>query len=548
MTGSFFVGALFAVEDLFPGSLVRQAKEKLADVLFDEWVLTEIFAHNFSLDVVRVPVPTSDRVGEGGGLTEFGSETLLITHDGRMFALSSENTLEPLDIVPPGNGFDEFLQLSARPEFAGRDFGVHNFRFNDVLHVQTNLERAIIVSYSEYHADNQCVTNTLAKLPLSLSVQSANDIKASAADWSILFRSAPCLTMAEPPFEPWGLWQAGGRIDFKAPDKIVLSSGDYQRDGILASEIVPQDLTKQYGKVIAIDLASGQGEIISSGHRNPQGLTVDRDGKIWSVEHGPRGGDELNLSKAGADFGWPQETYGTLYNKSPVANTLSFGRHETFDAPIFSWVPSIAASSIDQVQNFSPSWDNDLLVGSLRQNTLYRLRIRDDRVVFTEPIRIDGARIRYVLSHADGKIILWEANNNQLTVLTARADTHSDHTLEYLMGAMDFDESERAQLKSTIGLCQQCHSFAANDNELAPNLADVYGRAIAKTSYANYSSALKARSGKWSQNALEGYILDPQAFASGTSMPDMNLSEEDVALLIEFLKTLRETPTWELLD
>ena len=307
-------------------------------------------------------------------------------------------------------------------------------------------------------------------------------------------------------------------------------------------------MSKQYGKVLAVDFTTGEETILSSGNRNPQGIVVDQDGKIWAVEHGPRGGDELNLIEAGTDYGWPQETYGTLYNKSPLANTVSFGRHETFEAPVFSWVPSVGVSSLDQIQNFSPSWDNDLLAGSLRLNTLYRMRIRDDRVVFVEPIRIDGARIRDALAHPDGKIIVWEANNNQLTVLTARADTHSNHTVSFLIDAMELDDEPRAQLESMVAACQQCHSFAANDNDLAPNLADVYGRAIAQTTYANYSSALSSKSGRWSQDALEAYVFDPQTFAPGTSMPSMNLPEEDIELLVTFLKMLRETPDWQQLD
>jgi glucose/arabinose dehydrogenase len=153
--------------------------------------------------------------------------------------------------------------------------------------------------------------------------------------------------------------------------------------------------------------------IWSYGHRNPQGLAMDaRDGSLYNTEHGPRGGDELNLIKPGANYGWPIVTLGMNYDGMPMSypgpdkkTMLSVTEKEGIDQPIAYWVPSIAVCGLDfYTGDKFPKWKNDLLVGALAQQEIRRLRVDDKKVVSQEIILKDIGRVRDVAMGPDGLI------------------------------------------------------------------------------------------------------------------------------------------------
>lgn len=139
------------------------------------------------------------------------------------------------------------------------------------------------------------------------------------------------------------------------------------------------------------------------GHRNPQGFAKDpRNGDIYSTEHGPRGGDELNLIEPGKNYGWPVVTYGMNYNGTPITDVTE---REGIQNPVTYWTPSIAVCGLDfYVGEKFPNWQNDLLVGALRQEEIRRLRIVDREVTEEEVILKDIGRIRDVATGRDGYI------------------------------------------------------------------------------------------------------------------------------------------------
>jgi aldose sugar dehydrogenase len=143
--------------------------------------------------------------------------------------------------------------------------------------------------------------------------------------------------------------------------------------------------------------------IWSYGHRNPQGLAMDpRDGTLYSTEHGPRGGDELNLIKPGGNYGWPVITYGMNYDGSPM---VSITEKEGMEQPITFWVPSIAVCGLDfYAGDKFPKWKNDLLVGALAQQEVRRLRIENQKVISQEIILKGIGRVRDVAAGPDGLI------------------------------------------------------------------------------------------------------------------------------------------------
>lgn len=141
------------------------------------------------------------------------------------------------------------------------------------------------------------------------------------------------------------------------------------------------------------------------GNRNPQGLELNPwTGDIWESEHGPRGGDEINLIERGVNYGWPVITYGINYNGEPISGiTEKAGMAQ----PEHYWTPSIAVCGIDFYEgDLFPDWTGDLFVGGLASQELHRLVIEDRKIISDEIILKDAGRVRDVASGPDGALYL----------------------------------------------------------------------------------------------------------------------------------------------
>ena len=160
-------------------------------------------------------------------------------------------------------------------------------------------------------------------------------------------------------------------------------------------------------------------EIFSYGHRNIQGATLHpQTGRLWTHEHGPQGGDEINLPQAGVNYGWPVITHGVNY---VIGTQIGEGTHKPGMAqPLYYWVPSIAPSGMAFYRGDAlPYWQDDLFIGSLKFGLLVRLRIRDGEVVHEERL-LEGelGRIRDVRLGPDGLLyLLTDAGNGRLVRL-----------------------------------------------------------------------------------------------------------------------------------
>ncbi len=169
-------------------------------------------------------------------------------------------------------------------------------------------------------------------------------------------------------------------------------------------------------KVLRVNLTTGEASTLTTGHRAPSGLARDRHGNVWLTEHGPRGGDELNLLEPGAHYGWPEVSYGYDYShKTLKPDETTPGHHDGFVAPTFAWVPAIGISAIvvNDATAF-PLWEDDLLIGSLSGSrsqgfALFRLRHRHQggggQVRYVERIVL-GDRIRDLAHAPDGLAVL----------------------------------------------------------------------------------------------------------------------------------------------
>ncbi len=145
--------------------------------------------------------------------------------------------------------------------------------------------------------------------------------------------------------------------------------------------------------------------IYTYGNRNPQGITMHPiTGQIWENEHGPKGGDEVNIIKPGVNFGWPVISYGINYNGSSLTKI----RAKTgMEQPFYYWVPSIAPSAMCFVTgNNYKQWDGDILASSLKFKYLERLIIKDNKVVGNEKLLKNVGRMRNVVMGTDGYIYI----------------------------------------------------------------------------------------------------------------------------------------------
>jgi glucose/arabinose dehydrogenase len=151
-------------------------------------------------------------------------------------------------------------------------------------------------------------------------------------------------------------------------------------------------------------------EIWSYGHRNLQSATLDAQGRLWTVEHGPQGGDELNRPEGGKNYGWPIITYGEDYGGAPMGQGLT--AQEGMEQPVYYWDPVIAPSGMERYTGtlFS-GWQDDFLVGGLAAKALVRLSMEGDRVAEEEWLEI-GARVRDVRQAPDGSILLLTDEDN----------------------------------------------------------------------------------------------------------------------------------------
>jgi glucose/arabinose dehydrogenase len=205
----------------------------------------------------------------------------------------------------------------------------------------------------------------------------------------------------------------GSRLVFRSDGTLFVTLGDR-----FGHRERAQDLSTTLGKVVRINpdgsippdnpfvgRAGVLPEIWSYGHRNVQAAALDSRGQLWTVEHGARGGDELNNPQPGRNYGWPVITYGVDYSGARIGvGTERAGMEQ----PVYYWDPVIAPSGATFYSGAAfADWRGDLLVGSLRPGLLVRLRIADGRVVQEERYLAElGERIRDVREGPDGAIYL----------------------------------------------------------------------------------------------------------------------------------------------
>lgn len=223
----------------------------------------------------------------------------------------------------------------------------------------------------------------------------------------------------------------GSRLAFGPDGMLYVTLGDrYDRP----NRPKVQQLDAHLGKIIRINpdgsapsdnpfagRAGALPEIWDLGHRNVQSAAFDESGRLWIVEHGAKGGDELNLIEKGKNYGWPLVSYGEEYSGEPLAGAVT--AREGYEQPVYYWDPVIAPSGMQfYTGDAFPAWRGSLFIGGLASQRLVRLIIKDNRVVGEEHLLTDrGKRVRDVRQGPDGALyVVTDESDGELWKITPR--------------------------------------------------------------------------------------------------------------------------------
>jgi cytochrome c2 len=478
--------------------------------------------------------------GNGGAITEVGGDILFVSPKGVFGYLDAQQRLRTLPIRAPMN----LDTLTASPIASKTAFEMTSFRVLDMNTIETAPGAFdLYVSHDRYARD--CFEWVVSRIRLAVDAEGIRP----ASGWDDVFVAKPCI----PPKQRGVLFageEGGGRIVVRDRNTLLLSIGDHLFDGVNDHRKWAMDPAADYGKIVELNLTTGVSRHVAVGLRNPEGLTIARDGRIWETEHGPRGGDELNLIREGQNYGWPEVSYGTDYGFPRAAWKWDpvIGGHDGYARPAFAWVPSIGASQVVEPDPREfPDWRNHLLVASLRANTLFLVQIDGDAVRYVEPIGFAGKRLRDVISLHDGRLAML-VDGGDLVLVRNAEQREKDATGPLVAGRIVDDQriaTANAQISSAeLGhklfaeRCQSCHSLDGQAGA-GPALNGVVGRRKGHSPGFAASAALASQEGEWTRAELCRFILQPRKEIPGVAMQQPTVTWKMIEPIVEYLATTR---------
>ena len=284
---------------------------------------------------------------------------IVVMPDGRLMVTLKSGTMEIHDkdgaLVKKISGLPEVV-------YAGQG-GLLDVVFDP--HFASN--KLLYWSYSEKH-DGGTLT-AVAKGNLDEAGGKVDNI-------TVIFRAAPATK---------GNLQFGSRLVFDKKGDLYVSLGEKFAPEV---RVQAQSMSSYLGKIVKIT-PDGKAEIVSYGHRNPEGLDIDpATGELWESEFGPHGGDEINLIRPGKNYGWPVITYGLEYSNDKVEDGIQ--QKAGMEQPVYYWDPVVSPSGICFYNGTAiPEWKDNLFVACLSGQHVDRLIIRNNRVVGEERLLVD---------------------------------------------------------------------------------------------------------------------------------------------------------------
>jgi cytochrome c2 len=408
----------------------------------------------------------------------------------------------------------------------------------------------LYASHNSYDSDTDCITHNISKSKLQFSGGRVNQL----TEWETFFTAEPCIKPVPEHYleAPYNGNISGGRITSYDENRLLVSVGDYDNNGLNNAPSFAPDPDVPYGKFILVDRNSGSWSVYSKGHRNPMGLYVDKEGVIWSAENGPRGGDELNIITEGEHYGWPEVSYGVWYDPGyPLDDGNNMGVHTGYKKPVFSWVPAIAPSNLVRIEGEKfQMWKGDLLVATMKNQSLHRLRLDENlNVMYDEQIRI-GHRIRdmriikndrIALITDDGYLIIIDDGGPVHTEMSAEAGERlaALNRFDYFRSDAGAPEEEAVAEMRTADFiyssqCQACHSIEPRSG-IGPHLYDLFNREIGGADNFPYSDVLRNDRREWTPELLRNFLTEPERYFPNNRMEKVNLTPAETDSIIIYL-------------
>lgn len=255
----------------------------------------------------------------------------------------------------------------------------------------------LLISYPSFRKSGNCVVVKLDAFQLTLG---SKPLLTKSKNW---FTSKPCVPIS-------AVQHTAGRLAVIDNKTIYFTVGD-----LGYSKIGSKSARGDLGSVFKV--SATKVERISTGHRNQQGIElIGKD--LYISEHGPRGGDELNLIKLGADYGWPTVTYGEAYSAGDYVRPIRPGTHDGFELPLYNWVPSVAPTELVLLPAASKwgVWSSQLVMGTLKEEALIFIQLNSKNKV-GQVVSVDVAdRIRDLELLPDGRLVATTDSGNLLLI------------------------------------------------------------------------------------------------------------------------------------
>jgi len=532
----FVYGFLAGKTKFFPYRLIENVYNMSSfDELLGANSLKDTSLFPIRMTTYRWPLGGERYSRGGGGITALAGRVLGVDKNGEFFVFDQNKKFWSLGTSINTNRED----LAAKgndPKTPSLD-ALRSFRFMDIEAKVIEERTHLFVIYDYWHSDKECKTTRVSRfISDDFDRVVTGEVPMENADWELVYESQPCLKFSYRNASPFQSPNTGGRLAVNSQNSLFMSLGDHHLDGVNNPRISSQSDELDYGKIFTIDIETFEAQPYAYGIRNPQGMTFDTRGNLWETEHGPQGGDELNLIRGGVNYGWPLTTFGTQYGRWQWKLNEDQGHHKGFELPVHAWVPSIGISNLVRIEDQPALWKDDLLISSLKTGSLYRVRLQNDRVMLSEEIKV-GERIRDIVLMEDGSVMLWTDSRNIISIVAEPKDEGNYTSVAERLSAMGVP----ANLNQVILNCMNCHSFSKdNVSESVPPLWGVVGRSIGASGYPNYSNALQERSSdKWDRESLKAFIKNPQDFALGSTMPaTIVMDDQTLDELVEYLQTL----------
>ena len=271
------------------------------------------------------------------------------------------------------------------------------FAINDIAILSENAASAkLLISYPRLGKSGFCVEIAVDELAYDRKKQRAKFV----SNW---FVSKPCVPIS-------AVQHTDGRFAVIDKNSVYVSIGD-----LGFSDINMRNKRGDLGSIFKLSAKSAVR--ISQGHRNPQGIVLFDKKTLMAAEHGPRGGDELNVITEGSDYGWPFVTYGEPYGSGDYVRPAKTGSHEGYIEPIKYWVPSIAPTELVQLPvDGWGDWGKGLVLGTLREEVLVFMKLSETFEV-TQSAQVDmDERIRDLEMLSDGDLLATTDSGKLITI------------------------------------------------------------------------------------------------------------------------------------